>query len=159
MTTANGTTTRNADHATITFSRRLAHPVDAVWAAITDSSLISQWLAPTTFDGREGGEVDIDFGGEEGHTTGRILTFDPPRTLEHEWHFPGEVDSVVRYDLTTDGDTTVLTLTHRRLSLAFAAGYGPGWHAYLDRLTAVLDGTDVPDWDERFDAVRPAYQT
>ena len=67
---------------------------------------------------------------------------------------------MVRYHLVgadSGGPGTQLTLTHRHLGAAFARGYAPGWHAYLDRLIAVLDGTAVPAWDERFTAVRAQY--
>src|SRR5262245_31687658 len=88
----------------------------------------------------------------------QVLVFDPPRTLEHEWHFEGETTSVVRYDLLPVGEGTRLTFTHRDLGAPFATGYPAGWHAYLDRLGALLDGTEVPDWDARLEIVRDAYR-
>jgi hypothetical protein len=43
------------------------------------------------------------------------------------------------------------------LGIDHVSGYGPGWHAYLDALAAVLARTEAPDWDTRFAAVRAAY--
>jgi hypothetical protein len=79
--------------------------------------------------------------------------------LEYEWHFAGEPDSIVRYDLAADGEETILRLTHRTLGLGQVSGYGAGWHTYLDALEAVLSGREPADWDIRFAAVRAAYAT
>jgi uncharacterized protein YndB with AHSA1/START domain len=156
LVSADGTVTRTGDRALITFIRPMALSTEEVWNALTDPVLVSQWLAPASIDPRVGGQVDIDFAAG-GHVTGTILIIDPPRTLEHEWHFEGEAASIVRHDLAPERAGTRLTLAHRDLGAAFAGGCAPGWHAYLDRLGALLDGTDLPDWDARFAAVRTAY--
>ena len=49
--------------------------------------------------------------------TGRILVWDPPNVLEHEWKQPIVEDGVVRYELTADGDGTLLRFTHRGLGV------------------------------------------
>lgn len=136
-----GVISRTGDRVTITFVRRLAHPIDVVWRAITDPAIAGQWMAPMTIDGRVGGEVTIDFAAG-GRTRGRVLVFDPPHTFEHQWHFAGETESVVRYELAAEHGGTMLTVTHRRLGQAYGGGYGAGWHAYLDRLLACLDHVD-----------------
>jgi hypothetical protein len=56
---------------------------------------------------------------------------------------------VVRYELTADGDGTLLRFTHRGLGARNAAGYFGGTHAYLDRLLAYLSGGELPDWTTR----------
>lgn len=89
--------------------------------------------------------------------SGRILTWDPPRVLEHEWLQPGLDISVVRYELEADAGGTILRLTHRRSVTPGAFGGRAGWHAYLDRLSAHLDGLPVPAWSERRAAVQAAY--
>jgi Activator of Hsp90 ATPase homolog 1-like protein len=66
--------------------------------------------------------------------TGRILVWDPPHVLEHEWRQGIVEDGVVRYELAEDGDATVLTFTHRGLGINNARGFIPGTHAFLDRL-------------------------
>jgi hypothetical protein len=60
--------------------------------------------------------------------------------------------------LTPDGDATILRMTHRGFSPRNASGFAPGWHAYLDRLTAHLAGGDLPDWMERYQQVQAAYR-
>ena len=51
----------------------------------------------------------------------------------------------------------MLTLTHTGLPEEMCGGYTPGWHAFLARLDARLNGTSVPDWETVFGAVAEAY--
>ena len=66
--------------------------------------------------------------------TGRILVWDPPHVLEHEWKQPIVEDGVVRYELTADGDGTLLRFTHRGSACATpadsAAARTPSWIAW-----------------------------
>jgi uncharacterized protein YndB with AHSA1/START domain len=63
------------DLASLVFRRRLMHPPEAVWKAITDPAELSNWyLAEGVIDGREGGVVDMREGPYRLHVTGRILT-------------------------------------------------------------------------------------
>ena len=150
----------DGEHATIRFERRLPAPIERVWAAITDPGRLATWLAPSSVDLRAGGTVEHVFDPADpgGQVRGTILQIEPMALLEYEWRFPGEPDSVLRYDLVADGDTTVMTLTHRLLRVEQVSGYGAGWHAYLDALEAVVAGAPAPDWDARFAAVRVAYE-
>jgi Activator of Hsp90 ATPase homolog 1-like protein len=88
---------------------------------------------------------------------GRILVWDPPRVLEHEWNQPLVEKGVVRYELVPEGDATILTFTHQGLSVPSAKGYISGTHAFLDRLTAHLDETDLPDWRQRYAEVQQTF--
>ena len=56
---------------------------------------------------------------------------------------------VVRYELTADGDGTLLRFTHRGLGAPNATGFRAGTHAYLDRLEAYLAGGALPNWAQR----------
>jgi len=80
---------------------------------------------------------------------GAVLAFEPPRLLEVEWHYEGEDQSVLRIELQPQGERTLLVLDHRLLQAGQAAGYGAGWHAYLDALDDFLLGRSG-SWDERF---------
>jgi uncharacterized protein YndB with AHSA1/START domain len=162
MSHADGTLVTSGGIAVIAFERRLAHPVDAVWAALTEPDQLPAWLGRGTVEPWVGGEVSIHTGpadqSERQRTiAGRILTWDPPRVLEHEWLQPGLDISVVRYELEADAGGSILRLTHRRSVTPGAFGGRAGWHAYLDRLAAHLDGLPVPAWTERRAAVQGAY--
>jgi uncharacterized protein YndB with AHSA1/START domain len=162
VTRADGTIVVADEVAVVAFERRLCHPVEAVWAALTDPAELAAWLGPGIVEPREGGRIAIDTGPEgqpalRRAMSGRILAWDPPRVLEHEWTQPGLDLSVVRYELEPEGSGTILRLTHRRSVTPGAFGDRAGWHAYLDRLAAHLDGLPVPAWTERRTAVQDAY--
>jgi uncharacterized protein YndB with AHSA1/START domain len=162
VTRADGTFVVSGEIAVIAFERRLGHPIETVWAALTEPEEISAWLGPGTLELREGGQVSIRTGPEDRPErqrmiSGRILVWDPPRVLEHEWIQPGLDVSIVRYELEADAGETLLKLTHRRSVTPGATGGRAGWHAYLDRLAAHLDGDPVPAWSERRAAVQDTY--
>ena len=127
-----GTVTTTGDHATLTFERRLRFPIEKVWSAITDPREREAWLGTTHID--DGTIViepeDPPAPAEAKRVTGRILTWQPPdnghAVFEHEWRQRIVEDSVVRYELTADGDDTLLTFTHRGLSERNALGFVPG---------------------------------
>ena len=162
MTRTDGTLVTSGRIAVIAFERRLAHPVDAVWSALTESEQLAAWLGQGTVEPCAGGNISIRTG-PEGRSdlqrvmSGRILEWDPLRVLEYEWLQPGLDISVVRYELEADAGGTILKLTHRRSVTPGAIGGRAGWHAYLDRLAAHLDGLPVPAWSARRAAVQAAY--
>jgi uncharacterized protein YndB with AHSA1/START domain len=150
----NGQLLVDGDSAVLNFERRLPFPIDAVWSAITDPAEREQWFGETILEPREGGLIDMVATGpplppERKRMTGRILVWDPPNVLEHEWKQPIVEDGVVRYELTADGDGTLLRFTHRGLGVRNASGFRGGTHAYLDRLEAYLAGDELPDWVQR----------
>lgn len=157
-----GDLTIDGDHATITFRRHLPYSVHTVWAALTDPAERAAWLGETAIDGRTGGTIETvaaepPAAVEQKRMTGRILAWDPPHVLEHEWHQRIVEDGVVRYELAEDGAGTLLTFTHRGLSVRNAKGFIPGTHAYFDRLDAHLAGAVVPGWAARYAEAAPAY--
>ncbi|MCZ8380802.1 SRPBCC family protein [Mycobacterium sp. CPCC 205372] len=155
MTGRDGTLTIDGDRAVLHFERRLPYPVEAVWSAITDPGERQQWFGPTTIDPREGGTIEMVATGppvpdDLKRMTGRILVWDPPHVLEHEWRQQIVEDGVVRYELTPDGaGATVLRFTHRGLGVRNATGFRGGTEAFLDRLEAHLGGTELPEWTNR----------
>jgi uncharacterized protein YndB with AHSA1/START domain len=160
-----GTVIIEGDYATLRYERRLAHPREAVWKAITDPKELALWLnTKAVIDARPGGAIDFISVPAGFHTTGRILTWDPPHVFEHEWHIEphprlpnGEFHSVIRWELVEDAGSTLLTVAHRRLTKDTALDFAPGVHAFLDRLAAHLDHKVLPDWMERYAAVKGFY--
>ncbi len=159
-----GQVSYDGKHATLTFQRRLPHPPEAVWAAITDPKQLAMWyVQEVTIDGRLGGSVHFVSGGGKLLATGRILAWDPPRLLEYEWkvkprpEMPSGEDSVVRWELGREGDATVLTLTHRNLTRGKAIGAAPFAHVVLERLASHLDGQPFEDFVQRVAEMRPQY--
>lgn len=153
------------EHATLVFERRLAHPPALVWDAITSPAQLSSWyMAKATIEPRAGGRVEMWTGVAQFHVTGKILSWDPPRVFEHEWHveprpeLPQGERATIRWDLSAAaGGGTLLRLTHRRLTKGTALGFAPGTHVLLDRLDAMLGGAKMPDWMRRYGEVAPLY--
>ena len=160
MTCHEGELSVHGDMATLRFERRLSHPVEAVWSAITDPAQRSQWLGTTTIaDGFiETAPNGPPYPPERTKVSGRILVWDPPHVFEHEWRqqILGANGGVVRYELSPDGDGTLLRFSHRGLSVPSARGFHPGTHAFLDRLAAQLAGQPLPDWQQRYREVAEA---
>ncbi|TCO38968.1 uncharacterized protein YndB with AHSA1/START domain [Kribbella antiqua] len=154
-----GTLTIDGDRATMTFERYLPHPIERVWAALTEPSERKAWFGETVIDG---GTIEMvpdepPAAVDSKRLTGRILVWDPPYVLEHEWRQRIVEDSVVRYELRSSGDGTLLTFTHTGLSVANARGFIPGTHAFFDRLDAHLAGTHLPNWSERYAELASSY--
>ena len=158
-TTDYGSIRAEDDRCAVRFERLYDATPDELWAALTDPQQLRSWLAHTSrFELEPDGEVTIDFGeGEDGgRVDGRIVALDPPRTLEYTWTFPGEPDSVVRFEIVPREHGVLLILDHRRLSRESVVGYGAGWHAHLDLLALQLRG-ESGSWNERYLELRPAY--
>jgi hypothetical protein len=118
------------------------------------------------FDGNSGSAIDLVNTVSGSHVTGNILVYDLHRVFEYEWQispnpgrFPhGEPESVIRWELKQDGDSdTLLTLIHSRVTKSTALRFAPAWHAYLDRLEAILSDQVPPDFWHRFAEVKELY--
>jgi uncharacterized protein YndB with AHSA1/START domain len=160
-----GTVTISGDSATLTFERRLRHPIDDVWAALTEEEHLARWfMAKARIDARAGGTIDFLLGPSQWHATGRIVEWRPPHVFEHERNievrpdFPLGDHSIVRWELTRiSPDETHLKLVHRRIHRQFAVGVAPATHALLDRLENELDHEPLVDFRGRMEEVRPIY--
>ena len=159
-----GTVTYEGDFATLAFERHLDHPIEVVWDAITNHEQIARWnRRKARLEAGAGGSIDYVSGISQFHVTGKILTWDPPRVYEHEWnvepreYLPHGERSVVRWELTPDGDGTILRITHRHLTQQTARGFVAGTHAFLDRLEDELDGRPLTNWVKRVEELRPVY--
>ncbi len=159
-----GTVTYEGDTATIAFERRIRHPIERVWDAITNPDQLAGWYMTTArLEARQGGTLDYVSGISRFHVTGRILTWQPPRVYEHEWNveprqgLPKGERSVIRWELTPDGDETILRISHRRLTRPTSYGFVSGLHVFLDRLEQQLDGTPLTDFEAGVQATRPLY--
>lgn len=144
---------------TARFERVLPHPPEVVWEALTSRDVLARWFMTAVIEPRAGGKASFDTG--DGVESGTVTAWEPPRTLAYGWPFPKDGNAHVAWTLEPleDGSATRLVLVHTALPAEWAAGYGGGWHAYLDRLLAHLGGGDPPDWAERAAEVRSLYET
>jgi uncharacterized protein YndB with AHSA1/START domain len=142
-----GTVHTTQDGYVIRFERHLNHPIEKVWAALTQPDQIHQWLAePGEIELRLGGPVRLTLTGMVVDST--ITALDPPRLLEYGWHDQSHTGGPVRWELSPEdgGTRLVFTETFPKTVVegAAEAEWAPpalaGWHLMLDRFSATLDG-------------------
>lgn len=126
--------------AVLRFERRLAHPRQKVWRAITEPAELEHWFPAAMEGDREvGAPLRFVHAGGEGPTLeGEVTEFDPPRVFAFSW---GE--SLLRLELRPDPDGCTLVFTQTFDELPSAASYAVGWETCLDALARALDGTPV----------------
>jgi uncharacterized protein YndB with AHSA1/START domain len=137
------------------FTRRLGHPPEKVWRAITEPEHLKAWFPDTIVVDRWEVGATLQFRHEGGlyATDGTVLDVSPQRALEFTWG-----PDTIRLELEPDGEGTRLTLFDTLEELGKAARDGAGWHVCLDHLEHELDGTPPP-WtmSDRWRAVHPDY--
>ncbi|MQA09082.1 MAG: hypothetical protein GEU98_11160 [Pseudonocardiaceae bacterium] len=137
------------------FERRLAHPPEKVWRAVTDPAEMAHWFPATVHTELKIGATirfdvaDFDVAGDA--ASGEIIELDPPKVYAFRWD-----DSVLRFELIPDDVGCLLVFTHILGGEGFwgdrryAARHAAGWDGCLDVLIARLDGRTVPDvWSFR----------
>ena len=166
MTTTDGTLERRGDRQVLAFERRLDHPVERVWRALTEPNEIAAWLALAELDLREGGRVvltwqNIDAEGNTAVARGTVSALDRPRLLE----FDTDIHGVLRWELEPAGEGTLLTFTADvQLPADYELEVLAGWHIHLDHLEHVLGGgtIDWPNWSRvhmpAWERIRAAYE-
>jgi len=125
------------------FERRLNHPLEMVWNAISIPERIGAWFCEMKFEPQPGAKIDQTFhhaNGVKGY--GHVLRFEPPRLFEWQWDASeGEQASVVTWRLEPEGEAaTRIFITHRTRDPHKAHDYAHGWHVHLDGLVQALEG-------------------
>jgi uncharacterized protein YndB with AHSA1/START domain len=112
---------------------------EEVWAALTEPDSLRRWLAaPAEVDLRSGGSFRLQLSERE-TMDGRIRAVEPPRALELDWMRAGEGPSIIRFDLSAEGEGTVLVLEHRRIEAEIGMRYAAVWERRLLQLDAVVE--------------------
>jgi len=139
---------KNAGRVLVKFERRMAHPVEKVWRALTERDQLNEWfpsdigvdaIAPDS-------ALHFTFRKDEGPDgEGKVLEFDPPRLLVLTWY-----DAVLRFELTpTDDGGCVLVMSHdvEDDGVRPARDSG-GWEFCISKLDELLGGPAVADRTE-----------
>lgn len=136
------------------YERHFNHPVERVWARLTDNEQLNEWFAELSIDDlRVGGLVKFDM--RDGtFEEMRILDLETNAVLEYEWGADR-----VRFELYPEGEgcrllmmetiTSINDHTHKDLA---------GWHVCLDVIGALLDGRVVEKRDEQWAEWRGRYE-
>jgi uncharacterized protein YndB with AHSA1/START domain len=129
------------------YERRLRHPIEQVWAALTDPEQIEEWWARAEVELSEGGRARLEWLNGDAVAEGRITRLEPPLAIE----FDTEPHGRLLWELRPEGDNTHLTLTvTAALPEDQLAKVVAGWHVHIDFLEDALDGrpVDWADWPE-----------
>jgi uncharacterized protein YndB with AHSA1/START domain len=176
MSPVDGTVEQIHGRNVLTFERRLAHPVERVWAALTRPDELAAWLAEAELDLEEGGSVELRWQnrvteddaeryGIEPQTDdtlpvarGTVTRLDPPRLIEWDTDTHG----VLCWQLREEAPGCVLKFTATLPpSEEFPSRQAlSGWHLHLDLLEDALAGrpVDWADWPiERWAEHRDRY--
>lgn len=134
---------------------QIAAPPQRVFQALTNAAELRQWFTDPTcpihrweMDARLGGKYRYDT--DEGtHVVnnvrkfechGEIVEFDPPRVLAYtwiaNWHDDPARRTVVRWELTPQGEGTLVKVTHSGLAQEATArrDYSGGWPGVVEQL-------------------------
>jgi uncharacterized protein YndB with AHSA1/START domain len=158
-----GTIEQRDGRVTFRYERRLHHPIDVVWKAITDPVEIERWSGSRPeVDPKPDGEYVTHHRGTD-WVVDRILRIEPPRLFEHTFWVHVNPSAVVTWELSPIAEGCQLVLTHslsmedvRHAAAIVARGddlttilsqNGAGWHRLLDKLGASLDGRHA-EWTE-----------
>ena len=127
---------------TLVIEREMPHPPEKIWRALTEGSLLEEWLMKNDFQP----VVDhrFSFRADWGAVDGRVLAVEPNKMLSYTWAAYG-LESVVTWTLTPTS-----TGTHLRME---QSGFRPdqqqafqgakyGWQKFLASLEQVLARTD-----------------
>lgn len=117
-------------------TRRYAAAPEEVWGALSDPESLARWLAvPRMIELRRGGRFELESVGG-GRVEGRVREIEPGRVLELDWRYGDEEPSIVRFELSEDGEETVLVLEHSRIEEPLGMVYIARWTGAVERLGA-----------------------
>lgn len=127
--------------------REFPHPPEKVWRALTESSLMEQWLLKNDFQPVPGRSFNLrrdPVQNWNGVIDCQVLTVDPSKTLSYTWGTLG-IETVVTFTLTPTASGTHLRMEQ--------SGFGPdqeanykgakyGWQSFFGRLEPVVAGLE-----------------
>jgi uncharacterized protein YndB with AHSA1/START domain len=126
----------------VRFERHLAHPVEAVWAALTTPAALTGWWGEAELDLTPGGKfvmswLNTDDEGNKAVLHGTITALEPPHLLE----IGSDIHGVLRFELQpSDGGTHLRFSSTLQMPGEYRAKVLAGWHYHLDALATHLDG-------------------
>ncbi|MNO16829.1 hypothetical protein D3C76_65170 [compost metagenome] len=125
--------------ATAVFERHYKHPVDKVWAMLTDNTLLAKWFSELRIeDLKAGGMIQFDMG-DGCFAEMKITEMKVNSVLEYTWG-----KDMVRFELSpaADGCRLLLIESIREITGHTAKDLS-GWHVCLDVIGALLDGGEL----------------
>ncbi|MFE7775027.1 SRPBCC family protein [Streptomyces sp. NPDC057445] len=120
----------------VRFERSYPHPVEQVWAAVSEPEGLAHWFpSKVTLEPRAGGKIEFSHDPHMPSSAGTVLDFEPP----HRFAFTWDGDEI-HLELAAEGDGCRLTLTNVLTERNTAARNAAGWSVCLDELDKHLAG-------------------
>jgi uncharacterized protein YndB with AHSA1/START domain len=150
-----GTCQEHGDHVVLHYRRRLAHPIDRVWAALTEPRELLRWWGDVEVDRLvPGGRFTVAWLNEQEDARlvmeATITAIEAPELLE----IRGDPHGTLRFELRAEGDATELSLRcESPIPPEHRTSVRAGWHFHLDALETALAGGAVdlthpePAWE------------
>lgn len=142
----------------LVIERTYRAPIGDVWASIVESHRLDRWIG--RYDGTTGKGQTITFWmTAEGDGPSEEITIHeceaPTRLLVQSKQ--GADSWLIGATLSEADGVTTLVFTQALEDPSSAENTGPGWEYYLDRLGAVLDGTEFAAWEDYYPAQQAYY--
>jgi uncharacterized protein YndB with AHSA1/START domain len=128
---------------TVVIEREFPHPPEKLWRALTESSLVAQWLMKNDFEPVVGRRFQLrsePVPQWDGIIDCEVLVVEPLKRLSYSWGTLG-LESVVLFTLTPTGSGTHLRMEQTGFGADQDAAYKGatyGWQRFLGQLDKVV---------------------
>jgi uncharacterized protein YndB with AHSA1/START domain len=140
-------TTHTAQSRTLVIEREMPHPPEKVWRALTESSLIEEWLMKNNFQPEVGHQFQFrstPVPNWDGVIDSQVLVVEPNSRLTYSWGTMG-MESIVTWTLTPTERGTLIRMEHSGFPSEESASYKGakyGWQNFIGKLENVVGGLD-----------------
>lgn len=130
---------------TLVIEREMPHPPEKIWRALTQSSLIEEWLMKNDFQPTVGHHFSFratPVPNWDGVVDCQVLVAEPHSRLSYSWGTMG-MESVVAWILTPTSGGTHVRMEHsgfRSEEDASYKGANYGWQKFIGNLERVVEG-------------------
>ena len=128
---------------TLVIEKEFAHPPEKVWRALTQGSLIKEWLMDNDFQPVVGHKFSFrstPVPNWDGVIASEVLIVEPNKKLSYTWATLG-LESVVAFTLVPTSTGTLLRMEHAGFASDQDAAYkgaNYGWRKFLGNLEQVV---------------------
>ncbi len=139
----------NADPGALVLTERIRATPDEVFDFLTDPMKLTRWMGvEAEIEPTPGGKFWLNVTGSDA-ASGTYLTVDRPNRVVFTWGWEDHTEvptgsTTVTFNLTADGDHTIVELIHAGLPRGADDEHGKGWAYFFPRLLAIASGEDLP---------------
>jgi uncharacterized protein YndB with AHSA1/START domain len=139
--------TNTAQTNTLVIERKMPHPPEKIWRALTEGPLIQEWLMTNDFQPIVGHRFSFrstPVPNWNGIIDSQVLVVEPNARLSYTWASMG-LESVVTWTLTPTEGGTHVRMEHSGFPSEESASYKGakyGWQSFIGKLENVVGGLD-----------------